>query len=123
MAIVLIVTRTVVEDWQTRRALVSYPRAKQPVAQAETQLLADMVEQWMIDTAHASLPESFALGDLTHGAAPYVRRQELNDPWNVPYRLARTGADFRIVSNGADGSIGGTGQGADIRSTPRAIRR
>lgn len=38
------------------------------------------------------------------------------DPWGNPYVYTVSGSNFRIVSYGADGVEGGTGDGADIDS-------
>jgi general secretion pathway protein G len=52
-------------------------------------------------------------------AGPYLRAATVpNDPWNNPYRFTSPGQHgaYDIVSTGADGREGGTGDAADITS-------
>lgn len=48
---------------------------------------------------------------------PYLQQSAVPaDPWGNPYRYAppTSGAPYRIISNGADGQVGGSGSDADI---------
>jgi general secretion pathway protein G len=51
---------------------------------------------------------------------PYLRREIPLDPWGNPYVYLSPGehnpASYDLVSHGADGQPGGTGENADIRS-------
>jgi len=49
---------------------------------------------------------------------PYVKGEIPLDPWGRPYRYTAQGGKVEIVSLGADGAPGGTGEDADIRNTP-----
>jgi general secretion pathway protein G len=54
-------------------------------------------------------------------SGPYVRReQQLVDPWGRPfiYRAPGTGGPYDLVTLGADGKPGGSGEDADL-SAPR----
>ncbi|MFW5752796.1 MAG: type II secretion system major pseudopilin GspG [Planctomycetota bacterium] len=53
----------------------------------------------------------------------YVEPAQLNDPWGRPYAYVVPGPDghyYEIVSYGADGMAGGTGEDADLSSIGQA---
>lgn len=55
--------------------------------------------------------------DAPSWSGPYVRREkQLLDPWGRPfvYRSPADGAPFELVTLGADGKEGGTGEDADL---------
>lgn len=51
---------------------------------------------------------------------PYLKGGLPNDPWGKPYAYKgpASGADFEILTLGADGAPGGDGENADIRNKP-----
>lgn len=52
---------------------------------------------------------------------PYVRQErQLSDPWGraIVYRYPGENGGYELVSLGADGQEGGTGEDADIRAAP-----
>jgi general secretion pathway protein G len=56
-------------------------------------------------------------GSVDRWSGPYLQQQEVPpDPWGNPYeyRVPGTRGPYSIVSLGADGQRGGTGDGADI---------
>ena len=56
-------------------------------------------------------------GDLPTWNGPYVREErQLVDPWGRPmlYRLTGENRAFTLISLGADGREGGTGEDADV---------
>lgn len=60
-------------------------------------------------------------GDLPGWNGPYVRQeQQLRDPWKRPfiYNVPGSKAPFELISLGADGKLGGSGEDADITAIP-----
>jgi general secretion pathway protein G len=90
---------------------------KQNVAKSEVAQIAQQVELYMIDNGLSRLPSDFDLIALTQGNRPYLRPQDLIDPWGNPYVIVVPGEinrDFDVISYGADGLPGGEGEDADI---------
>ncbi len=100
-------------------------QAKNSTAQANAASLAGAVNSFMLDTSKK--PDGSSLdflmtkpGDVDaaswHG--PYLQNaDQLKDPWGRPFMIRVPGeknVDFDIVSYGADGKPGGTGEDADI---------
>lgn len=52
-------------------------------------------------------------------AGPYIKGELPKDPWGNAYRYANPGPNggIEILSLGADGSVGGEGEAADIRNS------
>jgi general secretion pathway protein G len=91
--------------------------SKQQVAKSEVAQIAQQVELYMVDNGVSRLPSDFDLSALTQGDRPYLRPQDLIDPWGNPYVIVVPGEvnrDFDIVSYGADGLPGGEGEDADV---------
>lgn len=95
-------------------------RAKRELARTQIGQLVGQVQTFQIDTK--ALPSSSkGLQALTAdpSAAWYVEAGRLNDPWGNPFRYnvpGGNGQPFEIVSFGADGRPGGSGDDADISS-------
>lgn len=55
---------------------------------------------------------------VTNWQGPYLKKEVPTDPWNHPYIYRSPGRNggYEIVSYGADGRQGGTGENADIDS-------
>ena len=54
-------------------------------------------------------------GDASRWNGPYMKKIP-KDPWNNDYVYAREGAEFVIMSYGADGTEGGEKENKDISS-------
>lgn len=50
------------------------------------------------------------------GPEPYVKKNMLKDPWNNEIIYEKDGSNFRLLSFGADGKEGGSGNDQDISS-------
>jgi len=88
-------------------------RAANTKTRADIATLEQAVEMYRLD--HQTYPPA-AEGLQALIAGRYIRRLP-DDPWGNPYRYSVPGADgapFRIMSWGADGREGGTGEDADI---------
>lgn len=60
-------------------------------------------------------------GELTTWSGPYVRQErQLTDPWgrSFVYRYPDENGGYSLISRGADGQEGGTGEDADIAAIP-----
>jgi general secretion pathway protein G len=91
--------------------------SKQQVARSEVAQIAQQVEMYMVDNGVSRLPADFDLMVLTEGNRPYLRPQDLIDPWGRPYMIFIPGnknQDFDIVSYGPTGLPDGEGDDAPI---------
>lgn len=97
--------------------------SKADTAQVQIEQLATSLELYILD--HGKLPTTEegleALVSAPAGAegwnGPYLRKGQVpDDPWGAPYiYTADTGAGtFTLMSLGADGAEGGSGENADI---------
>ena len=104
--------------------LPSQDKAMQTKARADIATLEQAMEMYRLD--HFSYPADLnalvqppAGSDATrYRTGGYVKKLP-SDPWNRPYQLAVPGkaGPFDILSLGADGVPGGTGENADISSS------
>ncbi len=90
-------------------------------ASAEIQRLSMAVDEYYLDNGRApsSLRELVEEpGNARNWNGPYVNESNLTDPWDNEYNYRFPGEhrDFDIWSYGADGSAGGEGRNAEIRS-------
>jgi len=88
-------------------------RAAVTKARADIATLEQGVEMYRLDNQRYPTGEE-GLQALVSG--DYIRRLP-NDPWNHPYRYSapgREGRPFTILTWGADGREGGSGENADI---------
>ncbi|RFF26540.1 MULTISPECIES: type II secretion system major pseudopilin GspG [unclassified Wenzhouxiangella] len=95
--------------------------AKLRAADAEVQRLSMAVDEFYLDNGRP--PEELREliekpGDATNWNGPYVNDSNLKDPWDNAYQYRYPGEhrSFDIWSHGADGSPGGEGANADIKS-------
>lgn len=112
--------------WLTGAIMLSGPRgsrhpsiSRAQVAQAEVQAIAQQVQMYLLDNGLTTVPNGFTLNALAQSSTPYVMTGDLIDPWGNPYLIeidARNPAMYRIVSRGADGTVGGRKDAADLRS-------
>jgi general secretion pathway protein G len=101
-------------------------QSKQAVGKLGATELARQLQVFMLDTSVAagSIPDLTVLWERPQEVAedawqgPYVNSAEdLLDPWGNPYILLVPGEknfDFDVISYGADGQQGGSGEAADI---------
>ena len=124
--LVIIVIIGVIAAVVAPRLINRIGQAKTSVAASNAATLATQLKLYQVD---CGLPEPGAslsvLWEKPTGAAeaswkgPYIDNQDmLKDPWGNPFILVIPGqknVDFDIVSYGADGQPGGTGDNEDIR--------
>lgn len=93
-------------------------RSKQRIAKADVKSIAQQVNIYLLDNGMTKPPQDMDLAVLTTGPNPYLKPNQLNDPWGNPYMMMVPGeADpFDIVSYGGDGQQGGEGEDADVNS-------
>jgi general secretion pathway protein G len=87
------------------------------IAQSEVASIAQQVYLYLLDSSASTAPAGMSLMVLTQEPDPYLRPMDLVDPWGNPYVLIAPGVvnpDFDVVSFGADGKLGGTGDNADV---------
>lgn len=98
-------------------------KAKTDIARLQIDQLATAVEIYILDVGSPpSATEGLdALIDAPPGTndwnGPYVKKADaIIDPWGKPflYRVAGEGGHYDILSYGADGIAGGTGDAADV---------
>jgi general secretion pathway protein G len=101
----------------------SKPRSK--VAQSQIEMLRKALGQYKLDVGGYPTTEQglTALVSRPDGAdrwlGPYLKDYEVPlDPWGRPFQYKSPGehGDFDILSYGADGKPGGTGEDADVLS-------
>jgi general secretion pathway protein G len=100
--------------------------AKSKAAKIQLETLSQSLSFYQLDTGRYPTTEE-GLAALWKAPAqaegwggPYVRRErQLVDPWSKPfvYRSPGETDPFDLVSLGADGKEGGTGEDADLSST------
>ncbi|MBB3121519.1 type II secretion system major pseudopilin GspG [Pseudoduganella violacea] len=100
-------------------------KSRAQIAQAQIDLLQKALEQYRIDTGHYPA-EAMGLAVLNvqpqnepdwHG--PYLKKRIPPDPWGFGYRYRMPGTEgreYEVVSFGGDGTEGGEGENADVRS-------
>lgn len=122
--IVIVVILGVIAALIAPRLFSRVGQSKQAVAAANAASLAGAVKSFMID--HGKPEAGATISILWERPAnipedrwePYVDNADvLKDPWDRPFLLVIPGTknvDFDIVSYGADGQPGGTGEDADI---------
>jgi len=100
-------------------------KSRQSVARAEAASIANALQEYSADTG-ARIEDGMDLGVLLLGPedgnewGPYLTKKSdeaLMDPWGNFYVVRVPGevnAGFDIVSYGADGQPGGTGENADV---------
>ncbi len=102
--------------------------AKSETAKLQIQMLSQALEMYRLDVGRypnqAEGLRTLVVGPsgATRWNGPYLRGDLPNDPWDKPfiYRVPGTGgAVYEILSYGADGQAGGTGEAADVASSVR----
>ena len=122
--IVIVVILGVIAALIAPRLFSRVGQSKQAVANANAASLANSMKTFMID--HGKPEAGASISILWERPAniaedkwePYVDNADaLKDPWDRPFLLVIPGTknvDFDIVSYGADGQPGGTGEDADV---------
>jgi len=89
--------------------------AKVDKARVEATSIANQIKIYLTENKSSTLSSDFTLDMLV---PKYIEsKDDLIDPWDMPYVLDRpglNGRDFDVVSLGADGVRGGEGENADI---------
>jgi general secretion pathway protein G len=125
-AIVVIIILGVLATVIAPRLIGRVGQAKHATAVANANTIATAVSTFALDTGKK--PDGSSLDFLLRRPAevdesawkgPYLNNADmLKDPWGKPYMIVVPGEknpDFDIVSYGADGKPGGTGEDEDIR--------
>jgi general secretion pathway protein G len=125
-AIVVIIILGILATVIAPRLIGRVGQAKHSAAVSNASTLANAVKLFMNDTSKK--PDGASLdflvrrpGDIDEASwhGPYVDNADmLKDPWGKAYTIVVPGdknPDFDIVSYGADGKPGGTGEDEDIR--------
>ncbi len=95
-------------------------RATSAQAKIEIQHLAGQIEMYRLDVGR--YPENLdallkaPAGTESKWNGPYVKDDDLKDPWGNPFRYTVPGTNkpFDLVSLGADGREGGDGENRDV---------
>ena len=101
------------------KVMGSKDQANFKLADMQLTTLAGKVDQFRSDTGR--LPESLEQLATSPGIpgwlGPYVKAEELRDPWGtaIDYRRPGQNGPFELVSLGADATAGGESVNADIR--------
>jgi general secretion pathway protein G len=98
--------------------------AKRSVARAQIEIFDSALESFYVDNGR--FPNNSegldalrtAPSGLKKWNGPYLKKEVPNDPWGNPYIYRSPGRNggYEVVSYGADGVEGGTGDNADINS-------
>jgi general secretion pathway protein G len=98
-------------------------RSKMQIAKAQIESFDKGLDQYRIDTGHYPTSEAGLVALFVQPAnegnwhGPYLKKGVPTDPWGNAYAYKIPGSDGReydIVSYGADGQQGGSGEDADI---------
>ncbi|HEY4321308.1 MAG TPA: type II secretion system major pseudopilin GspG [Gemmatimonadales bacterium] len=102
--------------------------AKSATAKSQVEMLGTALDAYRLDNGHypttqQGLNALWAMPTVDAPAnwhGPYLRKPVPNDPWNVPYSFTSPGQvnpnGYDLLTYGADGKPGGTGEDADITS-------
>lgn len=94
------------------------------VAKAQIESFGQALDQYRLDVGQYPTTDQGlnALRQAPQSVArwqgPYLKRDIPNDPWNRPYVYTAPGqhGEYDLLSLGADGQPGGTGEAADVTS-------
>jgi general secretion pathway protein G len=119
IVIVLIGTILVVVG---QRVFGSQDRANYRLAEIQLQTLASKVDQFEMDVGRLpnSLEELASNPGEGRWLGPYIRTEDMTDPWNTPIQMEVPGNSGRyaLISLGADRRPGGESYNQDIRFEP-----
>ena len=99
--------------------------SKQTAAKAQIELFSTALDMYRLDTGKYPSQETglnaliSQSGEVTNWHGPYLSKSVIpKDPWGTDYVYQSPGehGDYDLLSYGADGTNGGTDEGADIVS-------
>ena len=99
--------------------------SKQTAAKAQIELISTAVEMYKLDTGKYPSQETGLQSlnskpsDVQSWKGPYMKKDKIpKDPWGTAYvyKYPGTHGDYDLVSYGADGGEGGSGDNKDIAS-------
>ena len=99
--------------------------SKQTAAKAQIELFSTALDMYRLDTGKYPSQETglnallSQAGEVTNWHGPYLSKSVIpKDPWGTDYVYQSPGehGDYDLLSYGADGTNGGTDEGADIVS-------
>lgn len=99
--------------------------SKQTAAKAQIELISTAIEMYKLDTGKYPSNESGLQSlntkpsDVQNWKGPYMKKDKIpKDPWGADYvyKYPGTHGDYDLVSYGADGSEGGSGDDQDVAS-------
>jgi general secretion pathway protein G len=98
-------------------------KARSKTAASQMKGIESALDRYRLDTGHypptdAGLPALMTnVGNTPGWDGPYMSSQIPNDPWGKPYIYrspGENGKDYDLMTYGADGKPGGSGEDADI---------
>ncbi|BAO91250.1 type II secretion system major pseudopilin GspG [Caballeronia cordobensis] len=98
-------------------------KARSKTAASQMKGIESALDRYRLDTGHypateAGLPALMTnVGNSAGWDGPYMSSQIPNDPWGKPYIYrspGENGKDYDLMTYGADGKPGGSGEDADI---------
>lgn len=97
-------------------------KAKSQTAKGQMKLIADSLDHYRLDNNRYPTTEQGLVALITRPTdtpkwqGPYLAKDLPADPWDRPYVYKSPGdtRDFDLLSYGADGRAGGTGEDADL---------
>jgi general secretion pathway protein G len=98
-------------------------KARSKTAASQMKGIESALDRYRLDTGHyptteAGLPALMTnVGNTSGWDGPYMSSAVPNDPWGKPYIYrspGENGKDYDLMTYGADGKPGGTGEDADI---------
>ena len=99
--------------------------SKQTAAKAQIELISTAIDVYKLDTGKYPSQDTGLQslntkpGDVQNWKGPYMKKEKIpKDPWSADYIYTYPGThgDYDLVSYGADGSEGGSGDNKDIVS-------
>ena len=98
-------------------------KARSKTAASQMKSIADALDRYRLDTGRFPSTDeglralSVNPGNLHGWAGPYMNNDVPPDPWGAQYVFrmpGESGKDYDLLTLGADGKAGGTGEDADI---------
>ncbi len=96
-------------------------KARSKTAASQMKSISDALDRYRLDTGRFPSTDeglqalSVNPGNLQGWAGPYMNNDVPPDPWGAHFRVpGETGKDYDLLTLGADGKPGGSGEDADI---------
>jgi general secretion pathway protein G len=98
-------------------------KARSKTAASQMKSIESALDRYRLDTGHFPTTEAGLnalttnTGNVSGWEGPYMSSAVPNDPWGRPYIYrspGENGKDYDLMTYGADGKPGGTGEDADI---------